>query len=46
MIEISASSNEAEKGEAKKSNRGGHNKETIMLNVETFKKMNVRLCSV
>jgi len=27
-----------EVGEAKKSNRGGHNKETIMLNVETFKK--------
>jgi len=28
----------AETGEAKKSNRGGHNKETVMLNVETFKK--------
>jgi hypothetical protein len=29
---------EAEKGESKKEKRGGHNKETIMLNVETFKK--------
>jgi hypothetical protein len=29
---------EAETGEVKKNNRGGHNKETIMLNVETFKK--------
>jgi hypothetical protein len=27
-----------EVGEVKKNNRGGHNKETIMLNVETFKK--------
>ena len=25
-------------GEAKKNNRGGHNKEIFMLNVETFKK--------
>ena len=29
---------EAEIGEVKKEKRGGHNKETIMLNVETFKK--------
>jgi regulator of replication initiation timing/phage anti-repressor protein len=29
---------EAEKGEVKKEKRGGHNKETFMLNVETFKK--------
>lgn len=29
---------EAEKGESKKEKRGGHNKETIMLNVDTFKK--------
>lgn len=29
---------EAETGEVKKEKRGGHNKETIMLNIETFKK--------
>ena len=31
-------STEADPGESKKEKRGGHNKETIMLNVETFKK--------